>query len=184
MNWNKLRKQLEEFIHPSLEGRVEYLASGYRYRKDKKTQALITVDKEEVFNMHKSFVVWYENEQSILKDEDFRVFVTEGDMLETRKSVGDNVPEDRLQVIARKNKRAYYAKKMMVAQNALLKTDFQKTANDFLSGNVNDCLLCDDIALNVLAIIDRRVGKNRLKKMKYQMDLKHPIVRYFYDLRS
>ncbi|MCH4889517.1 hypothetical protein EZV73_18190 [Acidaminobacter sp. JC074] len=184
MNWNKLRKQLEEFINPTLEGRVEYLASGYRYRKDKKTQALIKVDKEEVFNMHKTFVTWYENEQAIIKDENFKVFVTEEDIIETRKSVGDNVPEDRLEVIARKNKRAFYAKKIMNAQNSLLKTDFQKAANDFLSGNVNDCLNSDDIILNVLAIIDRRVGKNRLKKMKYQMDLKHPIVRYFYDLRS
>jgi len=101
----------------------------------------------------------------------------------TRKAMGDGVPEERLQVIARKNKKSTYAKKIMNAQNNLLKSDFKVLANEFLSGSVDECLKSDDIILNILAIIDRRVGKKRLKSMEREMNLKHPIVQYFYDLR-
>mgnify|MGYP003571713958 CR=1 FL=1 len=183
MNWNKLRKQLEGFINPSLEKRIEYLASGYRFRNDKKTQALITVDKQEIFNMNKGIIKWYDNEQEIIKDDALLVFVTSEDLEMTRKAMGDGVPEERLQVIARKNKKSTYAKKIMNAQNNLLKSDFKVLANEFLSGSVDECLKSDDIILNILAIIDRRVGKKRLKSMEREMNLKHPIVQYFYDLR-
>ncbi|GEM_PF-5708817 len=31
MSWSKLKQQLEGFLSPALEGRVEYRAPGYRY---------------------------------------------------------------------------------------------------------------------------------------------------------
>ena len=40
-----------------------------------------------------------------------------------------------------------------------------------------------DILLNILALVDRRVGKKRILNMSEKIKLKHPIVQYFYELR-
>jgi hypothetical protein len=35
MSWSKLKQQLESFLCPALDGRLEYRATGYRYLPDK-----------------------------------------------------------------------------------------------------------------------------------------------------
>ncbi|WP_456238467.1 hypothetical protein [Paenibacillus riograndensis] len=41
----------------------------------------------------------------------------------------------------------------------------------------------NDIVLNILALVDKRVGKKRILSMSAKMKLKHPVVQYFYELR-
>ena len=185
MNWNKLRQQLDSFLTPKLAGRVEYRASGYRYSPDKKMQCYMTVDKKEVFNMkdNTTNIPWYQTEQEIKSDTNFEIFITPEDIEKVKKELGDKVPEERLAIIARNNKLTQYSKDVLKTQVTLLKTDFKNAASDFLSKPIEKCLESDDIILNVLAIVDRRVGKKRLIGMENEMRMKHPVVRYFYDLR-
>ena len=185
MNWNKLKKQIEGFLTPALEGRVEYIASGYRYLPDKKTQCYILVDKKEVFNIKENslMIQWYQTEQEIKNDATTNLMVTSEDLENVRKELGDKVPEDRLAVIAKSNKLTEYAKVVFKAQNNLYKADFQKSVLIFLSEPIEKCLESDDILLNIFALMDRRVGKKRIVNMERQMQMKHPVVRYFYNLR-
>jgi len=44
MMWSKLKKQLEDFICPSLKGRVEFWITNYRKAPDQLGRAYITVD--------------------------------------------------------------------------------------------------------------------------------------------
>lgn len=185
MAWSKTKQQLESFLCESLKKRVEYRATAYRYSPDKSGKCYISVDKKEVFDMseQKAFVRWYKSEQEIKNDTSIFLPIDENDMKTVREEGGNKIPEERTQVIARNKKIADYAKKMMNAQTLLSKSDFYTVANTFLSSNVNQCLASEDILLNILALVDRRVGKKRLRDMRETILLKHPIVQYFYKLR-
>jgi len=185
MNWNKLKQQLESFLNPALAGRVEYKASGYRYSPDKAVQCYIVVDKKEVFNMkdETTTIRWYQTELEIKSDTSLKLKVTSDEIESVRKDLGDKIPDERLVIIAENRKLAQYSKELLKAQANLCKTDFKKAASTFLLEPIGKCLESDDILLNVLAIVDRRVGKKRLVAMEETMGMKHPIVRYFYDLR-
>lgn len=184
MNWNKLKKQLEEFLNPALEGRVTYSQSGYQYTGDKKNQNHILVDKLEVLNTReqRANIIWYENEMAIKKDPGFRVYIDET-AVDVLREQNKNIPEDRLRIIAEKNKENEVAKLIYKGQQDLFKSDFRTVAAYYLTSSVNECLASDDILLNIFAIMDRRVGKNRLKKMSKEMWSKHACVNYFYELR-
>lgn len=72
---------------------------------------------------------------------------------------------------------------MLSAQSALSKSNFNVVANRFLTISIEESLESNDILLNILALVYRRVGKKRLLNMAEKMKLKHPIVQYFYELR-
>lgn len=183
MNWKKVIKQLEAFVSPGLSHRITYLPSGYRFVKDKKNPAYMLVDKAEIFNATKGHVQWYGSEQAVIESHDFLIKVTDDHIAGVRKRLGDKVPEDRLRGIAYKDLKAAYGKSIMIAQEALWKSNFQEQALVYLSKPVEVSLASDDILANIWAILDRRVGKKRLKAMGDDVMNKHPIVKYFYDLR-
>jgi hypothetical protein len=185
MIWSKMKQQLEGFISPALAGRVEYRASGYRYRPDKAGQCYITVDRKEVFNMNddSSGIRWFKTEQEIRNDPDIQLPVTREELEAVRKCGGGSIPEERLAVIVRSRKITDYAKEMMAAQSELSRADFGAAAVKFLSLPIEECLESREILLNVLALIDRRLGKKRLLGMEEKIRLKHPVVQYFYELR-
>ena len=185
MVWNKVKRQLEGFLTPSLVVKVEYRASGYRYTKDKPTHCFITIDKVEVFSMTEVSlgIPWYQTEQEIKSDTSIILPITLDDIALVRTKSGGKIPEERLKVVAASQKMTTYAKEILTAQQQMLKSDFQKVATTFLTTPVENSLKSDEILLNVLAIIDRRVGKKRLQNMRDIMATKHPVVQYFYALR-
>lgn len=130
-----------------------------------------------------TLIKWYQTEQEIKSDPDIQIPINCEEIEMVRKDTKGTVPEDRLIVIARKRKISEYAKEMISAQSALSKSDFNVTANRFLAISIEESLESNDILLNILALVDRRVGKKRLLKMAEKMKLKHPIVQYFYELR-
>jgi hypothetical protein len=69
------------------------------------------------------------------------------------------------------------------AQTSLSKSNFIVVATNFLSISIEESIESDDILLNILALVDRRVGKKRILNLDEKMELKHPIVQYFYELR-
>ena len=131
----------------------------------------------------KSVVTWYKLEQEIKKDSSIQVEVTEDEIQAIRKELGDTIPTDRLEVIAKNRRQSEVAKQIMTAQTALSKSDFYQAANTFLSSSIDNCVNGNDIILNILALIDRRVGKKRLRDLRSRIQMKHPIVQYFYKLR-
>lgn len=185
MSWSKLKKQLESFLCPALYGRVEYRATGYRYLPDKSGICYIAVDKKNVLNMSDitSSIRWYQTEQEIKNDSDIQIPINNEEIEAVRKDTKGVVPEDRLKVIARSRKISEYAKELLSAQATLSKSNFIVVANRFLSISIEESIESNDILLNILALVDRRVGKKRILNMNEKMKLKHPIVQYFYELR-
>ncbi|ALP36000.1 hypothetical protein ASL14_07275 [Paenibacillus sp. IHB B 3084] len=185
MSWSKLKQQLESFLCPALYGRVEYRATSYRYLLDKSGICYIAVDKKNILNMSDitSPIRWYQSEQEIKNDPDIQVPINNEEIEAIRKDTKGIVPEDRLKVIARSRKISEYAKDLLSAQASLSKSNFIVVANKFLSISIEESLESNDILLNILALVDRRVGKKRILNMTEKMKLKHPIVQYFYELR-
>ncbi|WP_310831359.1 SF0329 family protein [Paenibacillus pedocola] len=185
MSWSKLKQQLEGFLSPALHGRVEYRAPGYRYLPDKSGICYISVDKKNILNMSDKTnpIRWYQTELQIKNDPDIQILITNDDIEAVRAGTKGPVPEDRLIVMARSHKSTEHAKDLMSAQAALSKSNFNAQANKFLTTPIEESLESDDILMNVLALVDKRVGKKRILSMAQKMELKHPVVRYFYELR-
>ncbi|MGN7416040.1 SF0329 family protein [Paenibacillus sp. SAF-068] len=185
MSWSKLKQQLESFLSPALVGRVEYRATSYRYSPDKSGNCYITVDKKNILNMIDTTapVRWYQTEQEIKNDPNIVIPVSEEEIEAIRQESIGNIPEERLQVMARSRKISVHAKELLAAQTALSKSNFTVAATTYLSTSIEDNLESKDILSNILALMDRRVGKKRILNMSEQMKLKHPAVQYFYELR-
>ncbi|MEC0264759.1 hypothetical protein [Paenibacillus anseongense] len=183
MAWSKLKQQLESFLSPALHGRVEYLSTSYRYLPDKAGLCYIAVDKKNVLNMSDTLIKWYQTELEIKNDSDIQIPISNDEIEAIRKETKGNVPEDRLKVIARSRKISDYAKELFSAQSTLSKSNFNVIATKFLSISIEESLESNDILLNILALVDRRVGKKRMMNMTDKMKLKHPIVQYFFELR-
>ncbi|SDX42058.1 hypothetical protein [Paenibacillus sp. PDC88] len=185
MSWSKLKQQLESFLSPALVGRVEYRATSYRYSSNKSGDCYIAVDKKNVFNMSDttSSIRWYQTEQEIKSDPEVQIPISNEEIEGVRTNTQGTVPEDRLVVIARSRKITVLAKELLSAQTSLSKSNFVVTANKFLSTSIEDSLESNDILLNVLALVDRRLGKKRILNMAEKIKIKHPIVQYFYELR-
>ncbi|WP_040948232.1 hypothetical protein [Gorillibacterium massiliense] len=185
MSWSKLKQQLESFLCPALQGRVEYRATGYRYLPDKAGLCYIAVDKMNIFNMSDTttLIRWYQTELEIKNDSALQIPINNEEIEVVREASKGIIPEDRLKVIARSRKISEYAKELMSAQSSLSKSNFNDAAVKFLSLSIEVSLESNDILLNILALVDRRVGKKRILYMREKMKLKHPIVQYFYELR-
>lgn len=185
MAWSKMKQILESFLCPALYGRVEYCATSYRYLPDKSGHCYITVNKKNVLNMNEAttLIRWYQTEQEIKNDPDVQIPINNEEIEAARKDTNGRVPEDRLVVIARNRKISDYAKELLLAQAVLSKSNFVVVTNKFLSISIKESIESTDILLNILALVDRRVGKNRLLSMTESMKLKHPSVQYFYELR-
>lgn len=185
MSWSKLKQNLESFLSPALQGRVEYRATSYRYLPDKAGSCYIAVDKKNVFNMsdRTTLIKWYQTELEIKNDSGIQIPISNEEIEVLRKETKGLVPEDRLLVIARSRKLSELAKELLSAQSSLSKSNFIVVANKFLSTPLEESLESNDILMNILALVDRRLGKKRILNMAEKIKLKHPIVQYFYAIR-
>ncbi|MEK4518542.1 hypothetical protein NSS64_24970 [Paenibacillus sp. FSL H8-0122] len=185
MSWSKLKQQLEGFLSPSLEGRVEYRAPAYRYSPDKSGTCYITVDKKNILSMNdkSSPIRWYSSELEVKNDPELHISVTHEDIETVRMAAKGPIPEDRLIIMARSRLTTEHAKALMLAQAGLTKSNFIVAANKFLVTPIEESLESSDMVLNILALMDRRVGRKRIEGMAGKMQRKHPAVEYFYDLR-
>ncbi|WP_168119059.1 hypothetical protein [Paenibacillus sp. HB172176] len=185
MAWSKLKQNLESFLYPGLIGKVEYGSTSYRYLPGKAGQCYLTVDKRKILNMNdaSNIIKWYQSEQDIKNDPAIRIGIGNEDIEAVRKEMKGPVPEERLRIIAESRKKAKLAKELMTAQAELCKSDFRTAATAFLSAPLEKSLESQDILLNILALIDKRMGRKRIINLAEKMKLKHPIVQYFYELR-
>ncbi|MBO2945218.1 hypothetical protein JJQ72_14665 [Paenibacillus sp. F411] len=185
MSWSKLKQQLESFLSPALQGKVEYRATSYRYAPDKAGDCYITAFKHNVLNMNDpgSPVTWYASEQEIKQDDTIQLHISPEEVEAVRAGTNSSIPEERLRVMAASRKKTALAKELMSVQTALVKSSFTVKATHFLSTSIEENLESKDILLNILALVDRRVGRKRLLALTDTMKLKHPAVQYFYELR-
>jgi len=186
MEWSKLKKQLEDFICPSLKGRVEFWITNYRKAHDQAGRAYITVNGKEVVNMCtiKKEIAIYNAEKELKKSKDiyFEQDVFKQDrMYEILRTEGFS--EDILSQIARNRSISDIAHKKVTEQCIFSQYDFLEAAERFLNFPIEESLKSDNPIIKALALIDRRVGKRTLNMLKESIKDEGELVRYFFKLR-
>lgn len=162
--WSKIKKKLESFICDSLKGRVQFTVLNYRKAHDQTGRAFITVDKKEVLNMCTLSAnnALYRKEQEILSQQNIDYDVYNGQHNQAIQT---------------------QAHEAIMAEGIFAQYDFFDAVETYLNLPIEQALTSDNVLIKILSIIDRRVGKRTLEKMKESMNQEKGIVQYFYRLR-
>ena len=155
--WSGTRKKLEEdYLCPALRGRVRYFATTYSKCPDHEGRAAILVDGvEELKSSYYEYAPAFWKLQSELRR------LEEADWREAAPKAGQTVLEDGLF-----DQRDFYAA-------------FQELDNQSIEAS----LTSKTTLVRVFALLDRRLGKQRLAALEETMEQELNWVRPFYRLR-
>ncbi|MDR2090140.1 MAG: hypothetical protein LBP62_00545 [Clostridiales bacterium] len=157
--WSKIKKHLESSLCDRLKGRVTYFATSYRGAHDGQGRVAILVDKKEIINA--PFSTW------------------NGDCFSEYAEWENSTSEDkgtREDIIKRIDDR--------LARNGIFEpVVFADAYDEFCTCPITECLSSDNYITRIIAVIDKRTGRQTLEKMKDSMENEPAWFRYFYDLR-
>ncbi|MDR2686692.1 MAG: hypothetical protein LBB75_02990 [Oscillospiraceae bacterium] len=155
-HWAEVRKILEQDrLCDSLKGRVRYFATRYRGAHDQTGRVCVLVDGKEIINMP------FETEIKIYAEVNRR-------WPGSGKSRGQLEPEVR---------------KDFGEQGLYEAGDFKYALEEFLASDISLSLQSEILLVRMLAILDRRVGKRTLLKIKPAVDQLPEWLQFFYRLR-
>ncbi len=156
MPWSKIKHRLEnEYLAPSLRGRITYFATSYSKCPDHEGRAAILLDGEEIFKSS-----YYE--KMMLHSEKFHELEEQG--------LGFH--ESWWQAFDEAEKAGGFDQKWFYY-------DFRK----FDSQPIEESLKSEMPLIRIFALLDRRVGKRRLVSMKDDMESLPSFIKIFYKLR-
>jgi hypothetical protein len=156
-HWAEVRKILEEdFLCDSLKGQVRFFTTRYRNAHDDIGRVCVLVGGNEKLNMPFSV----ENDK-----------YAETDLRKSRET------EMSFREI-HKNVCSEFAEKGLFDPS-----DFGLALDEFLSTSIKTSLYSDNLIIRMLAILDRRVGKRTLKKIKSDIPNLPEWLQFFYNLR-
>ena len=155
-SWSGLNKQLTDFLCDELKGRISYFLTYYHKVHNSYGRAAIRLDGRELCSF-----TWRD------------MYTQESDTDERWRETGEwdsDLPELR----EKWDRDCTYCEK-----------DFTKAATDYLSMPISEALISPDMIVRCLAVMDRRVGKRTLQKIRDSGEyLTLPDwVRRFYELR-
>lgn len=127
-------------------------------------------------------IYWCKTEQELKRRQVIHCSVTEVERQRFHESK-PMIPFERIDLIIKEQKENECRKRIIEAQNQLWKSDFMEETTKYLMSSMEKSLESEEILLQVFAIIDRRMGKSRLRKWKDDIKQKHSVVQYFYHLR-
>ena len=161
--WSKAKKRLKSFTCESLRSRVDFQVINYRHAHDQLGRAVITVDKIEKLNM---CTITAEREEYYRE----RSIQQQFDGFDS---------EDRVNILAIQEQ-AY----QQLKEEAIYgQYDFFSALEIYFDMSIEECLQSNDILLKILCLLDRRVGKRTLLRMKDTMTNEHILVQDFFKLR-
>ena len=161
--WSKAKKRLKSFICEPLRSRVDFQVINYRKAHDQLGRAVITVDKVEKLSM---CTITAEREE-YYKDRDIRITLNDFNF--------DDVAKNRdIQD---------QAHKLLKKEGIYGQYDFFFALEDYFNSSIEDYLKSSDILMKILCMLDRRIGKRTLHKMKESILDEHELVQDFYKLR-
>lgn len=155
--WNGIRNKLEkDYLADSLKGRVAYFATSYSYAPDHVGRAAIRVDGEEVLKsdyFHKHLIQW-ECYQELEQSE-------ESSRIDTWMKAWDEA----------------------VNRGSFDNHSFYSAFDEFDNQSIENSLASQNVLIRIFAVLDRRVGKRRLKKLSEAWENEPECLKYFLNLR-
>lgn len=170
-SWSGIRKRLEEdLICDSLKGRVRYFITKYKNSHDESGRIAIIVDGKEIIqgNIFKYYKGYREIERFLKCEFNVTPRFWNGKEIENE---NENEKVEK------------YIDEIRLEEGIFDVWQFTNAVDEFLSLSIEENLTSTSPLIRLLSIMDRRVGKRRLLKIKDSI-LNQPIwLQYFYELR-
>lgn len=157
MVWSKQKQILKNNLCESLKDRIDFNIIKYRKSHDSLGRAVITLDKKEICSMA---TIVFEREH----------FNVVGFRLDNE-SFDDYIKRD-LEGYKIVNENGYFSE-----------LDFYGSINIYLNISIEEAIKSDNILVRVLSMLDKRLGKRRLKKLYEDMEKENDLVKKFYNIR-
>ena len=166
VRWSILKSQVERFFAPSVAGHVELRATCYRKNtNDDEGRAWITLDKEEVWSSD-TLSHWSASWQLAR------------DIREANGCTDLNDPGH----LASFREAGRRADEILHRQGSCTLDEFYEALKEYRSFTLVEALEAKHVHIRGLAMLDRRLGKRRLKTLELKTD-EHEFVRRMYDFR-
>lgn len=151
--WSKWKKRIEEFICEELKGRVSIHATIYRKTHDQLGKVWIELDKRIIFEAN---TLEWEIEYFTLSDE-LRRINNCTDYKDKKQSSGYyQAYDDAEEILKRKDKMDEF--------------QFYNTMKYYFRSPFKDILESEDTLIRIFCLLDKRLGKRRLKDYKIKKD--------------
>ena len=169
--WSKIRKNLEqEMLCDSLRGRVQYFMTRYHGAPDHYGRFSIRVDGKEVFHANPYNEAYVNSCTAKLREErgvPRRVWTARGDFLYDEENTAiEN------EAVAR-----------MTLENHVDMYQVYRAIEEYMKLNIQKALYSDDPMVRLFAVLDRRVGKRTLVKLREELAALPEWLAFFYKLR-
>ena len=165
MRWSKLKSSLDDLRAPALRGRVALNQARYRYTREEVGRIWITVDGREVASFDTST---YVRRRAELGD----------DLFEIRRTETPGRAPDHATYLEADNRAREILRRAGQYDDYEALVDLEA----YLSLPIEEALASPSPLVRALAVIDRRVGKRRLRALRIGR-VEHPLVRELYRLR-
>lgn len=155
-NWSSIRRKLEkEYLALSLRGRIRYFVTRYKFSHDQEGRAAILLDGKEV-----------------LRGNYYNKFFK-----------SDLFPRD--EKCSHRIKNEYsYMDEVALDLGCFDQRCFYSAFEEFDNQSIDESLKSDNLLVRIFAILDRRVGKRRLVKMREGIDNEPELFQFFYKVRA
>jgi hypothetical protein len=165
MQWSRLKKAVESRFAPSVFGRVELRTTNYRYIHDWEGRGWITVDRQEIHDF--STLNYYAQAHKLASA-----------IREANRATDWTDPAQR---------DGYYeagatSDQILLKQGIAPQGWFERSLQDYLQLSIEEALGSDNLLHRALAVLDRRLGKRRLRALELSAT-EHPLVRRLFDFR-
>lgn len=154
-SWSSIRhKHEKEYLALSLRGRIQYFVTRYKFSHDQEGRAAILLDGKEVLRGN------YYNK--FLKSDLFPRDEKYSHRIRNEYSYMDEVALD----LGCFDQRCFYS-----------------AFEEFDNQSIDESLKSDNLLVRIFAILDRRIGKRRLLKIREEIENEPEIIQFFYNVR-
>ena len=168
-SWSKLKKQMNDLLCDSLQGKISYFCTSYHEVHNSYSRATINYCKKEI-----AAFSWTEK------------YAQQRDIIEQYQRM-DHVPsvfEDyEGSVNAYKTANSVAVREKWMPNCTLSETDFVNSLTIYLKTDISTALHSDNYLLRIFAYMDRRVGKRTLVKIKDDVEKLPEWAKQFYHIR-
>ena len=163
MQWSKTRKLLDDRLADSLSGRLRVHLTRYGWARDEDGRAWVTFDGREMAN----FCCW-----TFLSSH----YPLARDIREACGTGPDRTAPDA-------DRAGSEAREILHRRGIFSEEEFLGALLDYLQLSVDNALRSEDPLVRALAMLDRRLGKRRLRVLSLESRVEHPLVRQFLGIR-
>jgi hypothetical protein len=174
MQWSKTKTTVESFLCDKLKGRIKLYATVYRKFADCPDRVWITFDKKEIISASDlTYAVKHEKLYQLMKEEgnvDEIPYNPDWEVMFNSKERQEliQVSEDTEEIL--KN------------QSIFESYHFYAPLMEYSSLSIDEAMNSENIIIKAYSMLDRRLGKRRLKELIFTKDT-HPLIVYFHKIR-